>query len=193
MTLLTIKDLQKKYRQRGHTESSTSSVLVPHGRGRSRRRVFDIFLSHSGLSDTEAAWVVAEINAAGRRVCVDPAAGPRCRDNPEYWDTATDLLASSRCLLYAARSEDDSCDRFLWLSGYFEARTQRVAVLPVFARDTATVKFHGKGILGRYPYAGFADDVTDHEPTVWILKTPRVYVNIEYWLSPHFPGFDRDR
>ncbi len=99
-------------------------------------------------------------------------------------------MQRSRCLLFAARSESDINERFVWLSGYFEAKTGRVAILPVFAKDTATLKFTGKALLGRYPYAGFAEDVVDHEPTVWILKNSKEYVNIQHWLSRYFSGFE---
>jgi len=184
MTLLTVKDLRKKYRnvissERGRFQKRLSEPPPRYAR-------HDIFLAHPGLSRESLLPVVLEIEAMGFRVCVDrhnlnnaarlPAGG-------EEWGLLRSLLDGSRCLLYVAPDEQRLAASSAWLFGYMEHCTDKVAVLPVLDRDTGTDLFQGEGLLARYPYAGVARAMGEEADTLWVMHDPRKNINLDYWFS----------
>lgn len=192
MTLLTVKDLSAKYRDRprSNRRALIASLVTETG----DRRSYDIYLAHGGLAPNLLQWIRWEIEASGLSVFVESftlaGADAGGATNGQILGAMKEKMRKSRCLLFAARSESDTSPYLAWQSGYFECLTGRVAVLPVFSRDTATLRFQGRDILSLYPYVGFAETLHDRQPTLWVMQSPTVHVNIEHWLSRHFLGFE---
>ena len=181
MILLTIADLHQKYRPfpgQAYREyrRSLSTPEDPYDR-------FDVSLLCLGLSARVEFMVLQELNATGLQVRPTTVLKQEKKGN-SLTEHVRELWRVSRAMLIAVPGDERLDEHLAWFVGHFDALSKgRIAALPVFRKDTSTEYFKAQGVLGRYPYIGFARAMGEDHDTAWVMRSPDKYVNIEYWMG----------
>lgn len=168
---------------RAESIAKKASPLILREAAETDETSFDVFLSHS-YRDAELIVGIHRILAeSGLSVYVDWIANGS-RDRTNVTEAAADRLRTrmNQCasLFYAHTLKDELMKWMPWEVGYFEARTRRVAILPI-ARATRQ-EFHGRDFLGLYPWV---DSITDSRGArlVVVNGTPGGLMTVSRWIS----------
>ncbi len=113
---------------------------------------YDVFLSHSFVDADDILGLKAALEAVQLSVYVDWVDDPQLDRERVGADTAALLrnrMERSRCLLYASTASARNSKWMPWELGFSDARTGKVAIVPVTPHEGAT--FTGVEYLGLYP------------------------------------------
>lgn len=146
--------------------------------------VFDIFLSHRFLDAEEVMTIVDDLKAEGFSVYVDWQVDSKL-DRGNVTKTTAQLLRKRmkqcRALLYVV-SENSSTSKWMpWELGFMDARTDKVAVVPVLDDTTSGSQYKGQEYLGIYPYI-------DKDPKgLFVNEDVNTYVSLKGWMTGSKP------
>lgn len=195
MALITIDEVDaagaRQFGQRISTKAAAS--ILKENREADLDHEFDAFLSHSYADakldmsrlmnlkaflesfriDVYVDWLV-DANLERENVSAETAALLRHRMN------------HSRCLLFATSERSHESKWMPWELGYMDAKTKRVAVLPL-AASPGSLRFAGQEYLGIYPYIDKATASGTNTPYLWVGHNEETYVRFDLWLAGQNP------
>jgi hypothetical protein len=190
MTLLTIRDLKKKYPQ--PFGKRTDEVLrawedtdTPYPVGG-----WQVYLGHANPDPRVLFLACEHLRTLGITFRLEPrrvhSSGGKGEDRRAVFDSMIETFSRCRSFLFIALSPKDSSPFLSWQCGYFEGLRRQAGVLPVLKKDTGNSCFIGQGILSLYPFAAAAKAVEEDQETLWMLRGPKEYVNFDYWVGRGF-------
>ena len=117
--------------------------------------LFDIFLSHA-FADAQLILGVAVIFLRlGYTVYIDWVVDARLDRSEVTKETASLLrqrIHDSRCLLFASSESSQESKWMPWETGYSDAKTWKVAIIPIRSGSKVEFDYNGQEYLGLYPY-----------------------------------------
>ena len=151
---------------------------------------FDIFLSHS-FSDADIVLGLAlELRNLGYRVYVDWAIDSQLDRANVSRDTAVILrkrMDDSKSLFYAATENTTDSKWMPWEAGYFDAKKNTVAILPVQNYSQPDDKYEGREYLSLYYYVTMNSSKSG-TVRLYINEDPETYVTFDNWLRGEKPS-----
>ncbi|MEW5814616.1 MAG: hypothetical protein AB1798_04355 [Spirochaetota bacterium] len=189
MTLLTVKDLEKKYPKITQKELKDFKDSIDNPETNKR---YDIFLIHPNLHLKLLYRINKELESLGFSIYLDCCViqdSDFSTEKEKGLHRIKKIMKNCRCLFLVVLNEKSQSFLCPWKVGYFDCLKGKVAILPVFKKDTNTLVFKGRKFLSIYPYAGFGEIAFEARDTIWLLKDPKNYVDIEYWLGRSFIDF----
>lgn len=139
---------------------------------------FDIFLSHSFADAQLILGLFSIFQGLGYTVYIDWVVDADL-DRSEVTKETADLLRKrmddSKCLLYAFTENTPDSKWMPWETGYSDARTGKVAIIPIHSGGKPAYPYKGQQYLGLYPYLIKAQD-----GNLWIVDP---WVAFATWLN----------
>lgn len=162
----------------------TGDLLLEHVRAQSKVAVHDIFMSHAFDDRNLILGVTKTIEDLGYSVYLDWRDDPTLDRKHISAATAAKLrerMRNSKCLFFAT-TDNASTSRWMpWELGYKDGHNARTAILPF--SESGTDDYRGAEYLGIYPYVDEAPEATTHVRTLWVRRSPTVYVSFDAWLT----------
>jgi len=178
----------RRYSTEGYTRDSIQKSLLSESKIKFKNgiRNFDIFLSHS-FSDKELVLgLKIKLESYKYSVYVDWI--------EDYGMDRTNVTASnvlwikqrmeaSKCLLYATSSNSSNSKWMPWETGYMDAFTGKVAIIPVVS--SVQYDYFGTEYLGSYPYVEEARIQNSSIITLWVRDQANqsLYTRFNLWLN----------
>lgn len=186
MALFNRRDLLSNYRMKYvsigialQTETAAINMLKSHAKA-SLFRKKDIFLSHSYKDARIITALKDEIEDLGFSVYVDWIDDPNMDRESVTRLNAIILrtqMKNSGCLFYAT---SDSSTKSLWMPwelGYMDAKTEKVAIIPISEERTDSNDYKGLEYLSLYPY------VSKSETGLNIHDSKDGFTKFDLWLN----------
>lgn len=153
-----------------------------------KKREYDIFLSHSSLDKKLVLTLVDLFNEAGYSVYVDwieDTQLDRSNVNKETAQTLRNRMNWSKGLAYVATSNSTNSKWCPWELGYFDGKkNSRCCILPIIESNT----FQGQEYLGLYPYLEYAQIIGKEQYEFWVDNQENdEYVALREWLNGKEP------
>lgn len=153
-----------------------------------KRKIYDVFLSHSSLDKKLVLTLVNLFNEAGYSVYVDWIEDTQLDRNNVNKNTAQVLrnrMNGSRGLSYVATDNAINSKWCPWELGYFDGKKNgRCCILPIMESQT----FQGQEYLGLYPYMQYAQISGEYRNEFWIYNQGTdEYVILRSWLDGSEP------
>ncbi|MEK2688875.1 toll/interleukin-1 receptor domain-containing protein [Bdellovibrio sp. GT3] len=141
---------------------------------------FDVFLSHRYLDADEIAILADELRGEGLSVYIDWQVDKGLDRGKVTIKTAEILrkrMKQSKSLIFITSQNSSDSKWMPWELGFMDARTSRVAILPVV--DDNSTSYQGQEYLGLYPYISkTGTTILVNDPQTGAQKT------IRHWLMP---------
>ena len=153
-----------------------------------KKREYDIFLSHSSLDKKLVLTLVDLFNEAGYSVYVDWIEDTQLDRSNVNKDTAQTLrgrMNHSKGLAYVATSNSTNSKWCPWELGYFDGKkNSRCCILPIMESNT----FQGQEYLGLYPYIRYSKVIGKNKYDFWVYNQGTdEYVILKKWLAGSNP------
>ena len=153
-----------------------------------KRKIYDVFLSHSSLDKKLVLTLVNLFNEAGYSVYVDWIEDTQLDRNNVNKNTAQVLrnrMNGSRGLAYVATGNAINSKWCPWELGYFDGKkNERCCILPIMESQN----FQGQEYLGLYPYMQYAQVSGEDRNEFWIYNQgTNEYVILRSWLDGSEP------
>jgi hypothetical protein len=153
-----------------------------------KKREYDIFLSHSSLDKKLVLTLVDLFNEAGYSVYVDwieDTQLDRSNVNKETAQTLRTRMNCSKGLSYVATSNSTNSKWCPWELGYFDGKkNSRCCILPIIESNT----FQGQEYLGLYPYIRYSKVIGKNKYDFWVYNQGTdEYVILKKWLAGSNP------
>ncbi|WP_177419083.1 toll/interleukin-1 receptor domain-containing protein [endosymbiont of Lamellibrachia barhami] len=145
---------------------------------------YDVFLSHSYEDSRVVKQVRDMLQKKGHTVYVDWLEDSHLDRGKVTSSTATVLrnrMKNCSSLLYLTSAAAESSVWMPWELGYMDARTNRVAVAPIFEDDEDEEEFLGREYLGLYPYLDLTSD------SFYIQNSSNEWVGFDRWMQGFNP------
>lgn len=116
---------------------------------------FDIFLSHAFADAQLILGLALVFQRMEYTVYIDwvvDAHLDRSKVAKETADLLRKRMDDSKCLLYASTENTPESKWMPWETGYFDARTDKVAIIPILNGSKVGYDYKGQEYLGLYPY-----------------------------------------
>lgn len=142
---------------------------------------YDIFLSHRFLDAEEVKVIYNDLTKAGHKVYVDWIVDKDLdRENitKETVARVRSRMKSCRSLLFVTSENSSSSKWMPWELGFMDAKTDKVAILPVVSDTYSKQTFEGQEYLGIYPYID-----KDDGGKMFVNESSDCYVTLLGWLS----------
>lgn len=188
---------EQEIRAKARAYKSSTSLRATKSFGELTREVspevplgtpFDIFLSHC-LKDAELILGLARaLIEMGHTVYVDWMVDPSLDRNKVNKGTA-DLLRKRmqdcKCMFYGATEAAESSRWMPWEVGYFDAKKNKVAILPIKSSHDTSNEYAGQEYLSLYYYVS----VTPSAAGSFLLvhESKRKWVLFSQWLKGELP------
>jgi hypothetical protein len=190
MTLLTIRDLKKKYPNPSGNQAEKALREWEDAESPSPVGGWQAYLGH-GNPDPSFLYLAGEhLRNLGVSFRLEPRRIHTSRDTSAdrraVYEAMIEVFSRCRSYLFIALSAKDGSPFLSWQCGYFEGLRRQAGVLPVLKKDTGSSLFAGRGLLSLYPYGACAKAVDDERETLWMLRGPKEYVNFDYWVGRGF-------
>lgn len=142
---------------------------------------YDVFLSHRFMDADEVKVIYDDLVRAGIKVYVDWIVDKdldRKNITKETVSRVRTRMKNCRSLLFVT-SENSSDSKWMpWELGYMDAKTDKVAILPVVSDSYTKQRFEGQEYLGIYPYI----DKTE-SGALFVNGGPGHWVSMAEWLQ----------
>lgn len=153
-----------------------------------KRKIYDVFLSHSSLDKKLVLTLVNLFNEAGYSVYVDWIEDTQLDRNNVNKNTAQVLrnrMNGSKGLSYVATGNAVNSKWCPWELGYFDGKKNgRCCILPIMESQI----FQGQEYLGLYPYMQYAQVSGEDRNEFWIYNQGTdEYVILRSWLDGSEP------
>lgn len=153
-----------------------------------KRKIYDVFLSHSSLDEKLVLTLVDLFNEAGYSVYVDWIEDTQLDRNNVNKNTAQVLrnrMDGSKGLSYVATGDAVNSKWCPWELGYFDGKKNgRCCILPIMESQI----FQGQEYLGLYPYMQYAQVSGKDRNEFWIYNQGTdEYVILRSWLDGSEP------
>lgn len=142
---------------------------------------YDIFLSHRFLDADEVQVIYNDLTKLGLKIYVDWIVDKDLnRENITKETVARVRTRMKNCksLLFVTSENSSSSKWMPWELGFMDAKTDKVAILPVVSDSYTKQTFEGQEYLGIYPFID-----KDTEGKIFVNETPDCYVSLTQWLS----------
>jgi hypothetical protein len=146
---------------------------------------FDIFLSHSFADAQLILGLALVFQRLGYTVYIDwvvDADLDRSNVTKETADLLRKRMDDSKCLLYACTENTPESKWMPWETGYFDARAEKVAIIPILSGSKVGYEYKGQEYLGLYPYMKVAQN-----GQLYIIEEGDTWVAFDTWLKREKP------
>jgi len=178
----------RRYSYEGYTRDSLTKSLLSESKIKfdSGVKDFDIFLSHSFSDKDIILGLKIKFENYGYSVYVDwidDYGMDRTNVTAHNINWIKQRMRASKCLLYAFSSNSPKSKWMPWETGYMDAFTEKVAIIPVVT--TIQNSFTGSEFLGSYPYVEEASLQNSTDDTLWVTDQAdrQLYTRFDSWLK----------
>ncbi len=192
MGTFTINEVLQRVREarksRDYFQKSASVILNETVRAQKTDKNYDIFLSHASADAEVILGVKMSLEDFGYSVYIDWIDDPqldRSRVSAETAEVLRSRMNRCQSLFYATTTSSVDSKWMPWECGYFDGKKGRTVILPVTGSSQS--EFAGREYLGLYPYITKEPKKQDRKMTIWVNKSPSVYVAFDDWLKGKEP------
>ena len=191
MSLFTVNELKSRtfFEKLAFSDFSMRSkqpeqILLEQAKSFSNLKTYHIFLSHSFGDADMILELKLRLENLGFSVYVDWIEDRQLDRSKVSKETANLLRERMNCcqsLFYACTDNSVNSKWMPWECGYFDAKKDKVAILPI--SNSLTEPYLGQEYLGVYPYVT-KDKIKDaNSEILWINEDSSTYVTYDNWLK----------
>lgn len=173
---------------RAPVEHYKKAVAINEDRNAPFTTEWDVFLSHSyrdaqTLTESELLQLRILLASYNLKVYVDWVVDPNLDHSRVTKENAMVLrhrMDNSRSLLFATTRSSSDSKWMPWELGYIDAKTSRVAILPIM--DQSTNGYYGQEYLGMYPHVTRMQSQTGND-LLYVVHDPLHYQELCNWTA----------